>query len=62
MVSRYDYLEERIETVLNWAADHPDFDLEFVESLKKQLEDRGSFSDKQEEALDNIIEKWRIDE
>ena len=61
MVSRYNYLEERIETVLNWADEHhPDFDTEFVESLKKQLEDRGSLSDKQEEALLNIIEKWNI--
>ena len=62
MSSGYQELKDKIEMVFEWANDRSDFDQEFVESLYEQLEDRGTLSDKQEEALDNIIEKWGMDE
>lgn len=61
-MSHYDELEEKIGMVLEWAEEHPDFDPEFVESLNDQLVDRGTLTDKQEDALDNIIESWNIGE
>lgn len=54
---------EKIDMVLEWAdsEDAPrDFDTSFVESLQEQFEDRGWLSDRQEEALDNIINKFGI--
>lgn len=56
---------EKIEMILEWADgdDSPQgWDTEFVVSLEEQLWDRGFLSEKQEDALDNIIKKWRIDE
>ena len=61
-MSRYDDLKETIETIFNWAAEHSEFDPEFVKSLSKQLEDRGTLSDKQKDALHNIVEKWNMEE
>jgi hypothetical protein len=54
-------IEEKIEMVLEWADnENPDFDTEFIESLQEQYEEKGWLSEKQEEALDNIINKFRI--
>lgn len=51
---------EKIDAILDWAEEHPEFDTDFVESLASQLEDKGELSENQEDALDNIIEKWHI--
>jgi hypothetical protein len=58
---RFKMIEAKIELVLDWAEQHPEFDVEFVTSLEVQFEDRGDLSNKQVEALDNIIAKWEID-
>jgi hypothetical protein len=50
---------EMIETILTWAEDHPNFDTSFVDDLNDQLSS-GDLSDSQVTALENIIEKWRI--
>jgi hypothetical protein len=47
--------------VLDWAEQHPEFDESFVKSLAEKLESFGSLTSGQSDALDNIIEKWRID-
>lgn len=54
-------LEGKIEMILSWADERPDFDTGFVESLKAQLEDKGSLTGKQIDALNRIIEKFEID-
>lgn len=51
---------EKIDAILNWARSKPNFDTEFVESVENQLNERGDLTSAQEEALDNIIEKFRI--
>ena len=51
---------ERIEMVLDWAEDHPDFDTTFVENLKVWLSTRDRLTDGQSAALDRIIEGYRI--
>lgn len=55
--------EEKIKAVGVWAetAAPESFDSSFVESLAEQYEDRGSISPRQEQALDNIIDKFEID-
>lgn len=52
--------EEKIEAILEWAEDHDFFDIEFVETMGEKLEEYGELTDRQESALDNIIEKFRI--
>lgn len=53
--------EEKLEMVLNWAEDHPKFDTGFVESLQDALETYGRLTEAQGNALDNIIDRFRID-
>ena len=58
----FDYeVERKLDAVMTWADNHPHFDTEYVESLIDQFDDRGKLSSSQEDALDNIIEKWHID-
>lgn len=51
---------EKIDLVLDWADDHPEFDASFVESLEVYLDNRPELTQTQREALDNIIARWRI--
>ena len=60
--SRYTMLEKKIELILEFAKGHPEFTIDFVDSLHTQLEERGTLSPRQEEALDSIIDKWGMDE
>ena len=61
MVANNEDLDEVIEAVLAWADEHPTFDTAFVESLQKQYENKGELTDRQEQALWNIIEQWEIE-
>lgn len=54
--------EEAIDLVLRWAETEPDFDTSFVDSLDEFIERRGMLTEGQRSALDNIIEKWGIEE
>ena len=59
--SDYETLEGKVDKVLEWANTRLDFDIEFVENLSEQLEASGTLTDRQEDALDTIIRKWRIE-
>ena len=59
--SQSDDTTDKINMILDWAEDHPTFDTEFVENIQSQFEDSGSISDAQDQALDNIIERWKIE-
>jgi hypothetical protein len=53
--------QEKIQLIYDWVTEHDqvNFDLEFVESVDRQLEYRKA-SPLQEEALDNIIETYKM--
>lgn len=62
-MTREDLIQEKINQILDWASEHPEFDVEYVERLNEAFENRGTLSPHQEEALDNIIiEKWGIND
>lgn len=50
----------RINLVLKWAEDNPWFDNTFLNSLKSNCETKGSLTEKQSLALENIISKFQI--
>jgi uncharacterized coiled-coil protein SlyX len=53
--------EDKIELILEWAQYHPNFDTDYVEDLQQQLAEGQELTERQSEALDNIIERFRID-
>jgi len=55
-------IQDKIEAILYWAEEHTWFDTEFIESLQEQYERTGSLSIKPEDALDTILEKFKINE
>ena len=61
MTSEYEILSEKIQAVLEWADENGWFDTDFIESLDNHLEGIGSLTDNQEQALDNIIDKFNIE-
>lgn len=56
-------VEDKIDAIKNWADDDNNhwFDTSFVDSLADYLEEHGELTERQEDALDSIIEKNRID-
>ena len=52
--------QTKIDAVMDWAEETPHFNVEFVEKLQQDLQVKGELSEKQEAALDNIIDKWRV--
>lgn len=54
--------KDKIDLVLEWAESNPNFDTTFIESIALYYDTHGCLTDRQIEALDNIIEKFRIDE
>ncbi|MEN9440000.1 MAG: hypothetical protein RLZ33_76 [Bacteroidota bacterium] len=50
----------KIAQVLNWAKEKEGFDLSFIESLETNCKKNGKLSDKQVQALENIITRWNI--
>ena len=50
----------KIDKVIKWAASHEEFNSEYVESLKASSKRNGRLTEKQSQALDNIIKKWKI--
>jgi len=55
-----DGVEDKIDGILDWADDKSDFDEDFVLSVQERFEKRGSITEGQDEALDNIIVKFGI--
>lgn len=60
LATRATLLAASIDQILEWAEEHPEFDTAFVLSLQEQLLSRGELSDRQTQALHNIIEKYDI--
>lgn len=52
--------EDMLDYVGYWAEFNPRFDREFIDKLRDSLEYYGYLTDRQEEALKNIIKKWRM--
>lgn len=52
--------EDLIIRILAWAESNESFDRSFVEAMQKRLQAGGSLTERQIEALQNIISKWRI--
>lgn len=55
------HIQERIDKILNWAKDKPNFDTSMLKSFKSYYIRKGYLSDKQENALNNIISKCKIE-
>lgn len=56
-------IEEKLNAVLEWAEStgiKKGFDADFIYSLKEYYEEYDTLTDRQENALDSIIEKWNI--
>jgi hypothetical protein len=50
----------KIGKILKWATSHKEFDSNYVESLKTSSSRNRKLTEKQSQALDNIIKKWKI--
>lgn len=51
---------KRINKVLKWASSRKSFDTSFVESLKQNFNKYGKLSAKQNESLNNIVNRFKI--
>ena len=54
--------QEKIDPILNWSEEHPEFGTDFVEHMSDLLDEGKDLTVSQSLALTNIIEKWRIEE
>jgi hypothetical protein len=50
--------KDKLEVVLDWSNEHPEFNTKFIESLANQS---FNLTINQEYSLCNIIRKWKID-
>ena len=50
----------KISLILEWAYDKPSFDTKFLVSLVESYRKKGKFSQRQEEAVDNVYNKCNI--
>ena len=57
-------IDNLLSVIECWLDDHPDsnFDSGFVEELREKFEQAGDLSDRQIAALENIIDRWHMDE
>jgi len=51
----------KINKVLRWAKNNPDFDNTFILSLKESCTKKGKLTERQMKALDNIMQKWKVE-
>lgn len=51
----------KLEAIMTWAEDKPDFDTSFVESMQERYESTRGLTSNMEQAIDNIIDQWRIE-
>jgi DNA polymerase-3 subunit alpha len=56
------YAQELIDRILVWAADQWSFDTSFVEDMQDRLNSRGCLTPRQLAALENIVDRWHIDD
>ena len=52
--------QEKIDSILLWAEDHSNFDTGFVDSMQDKMNLMGELTENMEDALDNIILRWKI--
>ena len=57
---KFEGYREKISAILKWATNKPSFDTKFVLSVKKSLEEYENLTEKQKDAIDNIIKKFGI--
>lgn len=53
---------QKLQMILDYAADDPVFDASFVQDLFFQFVASGDLSERQVAALDNIIDKWGLED
>lgn len=56
--------EDKCKAIMSWADDRgedQDFDTTFVESIQEQLEEGRDLSPKQMDAIDHILDQFRIE-
>lgn len=56
-----DEAQALIDKILKWTKSHENFDRSFVEAMRERLQQRGSLTDGQLNALRNIVNKWHIE-
>lgn len=59
--SRFGAIEDKFEKIFEFAAEHPEFDTNFIDSVYEQFEKNGDITDKQLSSLIRIMEKWGVD-
>ena len=52
---------DKLIKIIDWADNNPQFNADFVESLYDEYERDGQLTVIQEEALDNIIDRFKIE-
>ena len=53
--------ERKIQAIFDFGDGNENFDTSFVESVNEQFLKNEFLTDKQMDAIDNIIERWRIE-
>ena len=53
--------ERMLECILEWAETNPKFDATTFEGIKDHYENYGQFTYSQENAIENVYYKWKID-
>jgi hypothetical protein len=51
----------KLKCLVNWADEKEDFDATFIEKMIEVYLDKGSLTEKQDIAIDNIIDGFKID-
>jgi len=55
--------QEKITKIIDWTIENPDynFNASFIYSCQEALDEFGKLTERQEQALDNIIKTWIIE-
>ena len=60
MTIYYDH-ETMLNNILDWASTKSEFDDSTFKGIKDYYEERGQFTSRQEDAIENVYFKWKID-
>ena len=53
--------ETRLARILDWATTKPEFNDTVFTGIKEYYEEHGHFTTSQEDAIDNVYFRWKID-
>jgi len=53
--------KDMLDCILEWAETHPNFDASVFESIESYYYDQGEFTGRQQDAIENVYYKWRVD-